>query len=365
MERIIIFGGSFDPIHNGHLRLARAASLLLNADIVFVPAKDPRWKRPEASPIDRLAMLKKALDEDGSGAFSVSLTELARPGNVSYSIDTVNEFRQAYPKRELYLLIGADEANRLPDWKDPDLLAERSHIVYIPRPEITVPTSYKERFHLQELPYSGSGNVSSSSVRELQSIDLPLGVLSYIEEKGLYFMKKIEPLETPDRLRHSLSVAHLALAIAKRNQILNPEKAYIAGLLHDLGKSLSEKEARKIMKEEYPEYVDYPAWCLHQFTGVSLAKKIFSIEDATILDAINYHCTGKAHMPPLSKIIYEADKIEPTRGFDSSKLIEKCLQNYYVGFISVLKENEEFLLKEGHLEKTPLSESCSDCYLRR
>jgi nicotinate-nucleotide adenylyltransferase len=365
MERIIIFGGSFDPIHNGHLRLARAASLLLNADVVFVPAKDPRWKKPEASPIDRLAMLKKALDEDGSGAFSISLSELARPGNVSYSIDTVHEFHKIYPNRELYLLIGADEANRLAEWKDPDELASLSQIVYIPRPEITVDPVLTKRFHLQELSYSGSGNVSSSSIRELQSIDLPLNVLSYIEEKGLYFMKKIAPLESEKRLRHSLSVAHLALAIAKKNQILNPEKAYIAGLLHDLGKSLSEKEAREKMKDAFPEYVSYPSWCLHQFTGVLLAQELFHITDEGILDAIHYHCTGKAHMPPLSKIIYAADKIEPTRGYDSSKLIAKCLQNYYVGFVSVLKENESFLQKEGHLEKTPLSEECADCYLRR
>lgn len=365
MERIIIFGGSFDPIHNGHLRLARAASLLLNADVVFVPAKDPRWKKPEASPIDRLAMLKKALDEDGSGAFSISLSELARPGNVSYSIDTVHEFHKIYPKRELYLLIGADEANRLAEWKSPDELAKLSQIVYIPRPDVKVDPLLKERFHLQELPYSGSGNVSSSSIRELQSIDLPLNVLSYIEEKRLYFMKKIVPLETEKRLSHSLSVAHLALAIAKKNQILNPEKAYIAGLLHDLGKSLDEKAARAMVQEDYPDCADYPAWCLHQFTGVHLAKELFNIQDEAILDAIHYHCTGKAHMPPLSKIIYEADKIEPTRGYDSSKLIARCLENYYVGFVSVLKENETFLAQEGHLEKTPLSDECADCYLRR
>jgi nicotinate-nucleotide adenylyltransferase len=216
---------------------------------------------------------------------------------------------------------------------------------------------------LRKLDYEGSGAVSSSDVRELKSIDVPLSVLDYIEKNDLYFMKKIETYISGHRLAHSLSVAHLAYAIAQRNKLIAPDHAYIAGLLHDLGKHLSEDESRKIITEHFPEYKDYPSWCLHQFTGAYLAKTEFGIQSEDILDAIQYHCTGKAHMPPLTKIIYSSDKIDPSRGYDSSKMIDACLKNYYVGFLKVLKENEKFLEKQGELESTPLSDSCRDLYL--
>lgn len=363
MEKIIIYGGSFDPIHNGHLRLARAASLRLNADVVFVPAKDPRWKKPEASALDRVNMLHLALDQDGSGAFSVDLCEMTRPGNVTYSIDTVHEFVKRYPKRQFYWLLGADEVNAFPKWKSPEEIAHLVQLVYVPRPDIEVDPEIVKKFGMIRLDYNLAGSVSSHAVRSLQSIDLPSSVLDYIEKNNLYFMAKIAGFISGKRLSHSLSVAHLALAIAQKNRLIGPEKAYAAGLLHDLGKHLEEKESRAIVKEHYPGYETYPLWCLHQFTGAYLAEKEFGITDPAILDAIEFHCTGKAHMPPLSKVIYSADKIDPTRGYDSSKMIDACLKNYYVGFLKVLKENEKFLKKEGQLESTPLSDECRDLYL--
>jgi nicotinate-nucleotide adenylyltransferase len=362
MERLIIFGGTFDPIHNGHLRLARAASFLLNGEVVFVPAKTPRWKTPEASAEDRLAMLRAALAEDKSGNFAVSTVEMDR-GEESHTIDTVEYFAQKYPHRELVVLIGADEANKFAAWYEAKRLSEIAKIVYVSRPGETVDEAVAKEYRLERLPFDGSGEVSSSEIRLLHTIDTPISVLSYIEDHRLYFMKKLAFYLSDKRLLHSLSVGHLAYAIAASNQVKDPQKAYIAGALHDIGKRLPEDEAVAILKDNYPDAIGYPEWAYHQWTGAYLATKDFGITDEEILDAIRYHCTGKTHMPPLTKIIYSADKIEPTRGYDSKKLINRCLKNYYVGFLSVLKENRVYLKSVGYDDNTPLSQACYNLYL--
>ncbi|MCI1244959.1 MAG: nicotinate (nicotinamide) nucleotide adenylyltransferase [Bacilli bacterium] len=364
MERLIVFGGSFDPIHNGHLRIAQAASFALNADVVFVPARKPRWKTTEASAADRLAMLKIALASSGSGAFYIDTVELDGDAEENYSIDTVRYLQRKNPKKRLYLLIGADQVNAFPRWREAKALSRESDVCYIRRDGVPVDEETVAAFHMRAIDYDKAGSVSSSSVRELRSLDIPAKVLGYIESHGLYFMKKVIPRLSKERLIHSVSVARLGFAIAERNGIASADKAYVAGLLHDLGKSLPEEEARKIVRDNFPSaYADYPAWALHQFTGRYLAEKDFGIADQAALDAIEFHCTGKAHMPPLGKIIYSADKIEPTRGYDSSKMIHECLKDYYMGFLTVLSENRKFLMEKGYDMDIPLSKECFDMYL--
>jgi nicotinate-nucleotide adenylyltransferase len=366
MENLVIYGGSFDPIHNGHLRTARSASMRLNADVVFVPAKKPRWKEVTASDEDRLAMLKLGIISEGSSSFSISNCELVRAGDATYSIDTVNEFAKKYPSRHLILLIGADQVNLFHKWKDPDEIASKAEIVYVDRPDIKVNEANVKRFKMKCLGFEESGSVSSHAIRSLQSVDLPAKVITYIEEHNLYYMSKISSFLKPTRLAHSLSVAHLAMAIATSNHLSDPGKAYIAGILHDIGKYLDETKAREMVATSFPIYKDYPSWCLHQFTGAILSQKEFGITDGDVLDAITYHCSGKAHMPPLSKIVYSADKIEPTRGWNSKRYIRGCLQDYYLGFLDVLRANKKFLFEKGSLEaEVPLSQECFDYYLNK
>lgn len=366
MENLVIYGGSFDPIHNGHLRTARAASMKLNADVVFVPAKKPRWKEVNASDADRLAMLRLGIGSEGTTSFYVSDIELKREGDVTYSIDTVNAFAEKYPKRHLILLIGADQVNLFEKWKEPEEIAKICEIVYVDRPGFKVSEANVKRFKMHPLGFERSGNVSSEAIRNLQSVDLPAKVISYIEEHDLYYMGKIRKYLPEKRLAHSLSVAHLSLAIANNNHLYDSYEAYVAGLLHDIGKYVEENESRKIVGEHFPLYKDYPSWCLHQFVGAYLAEKEFGITNGGILDAITYHCSGKAHMPAISKIVYSADKIEPTRGWNSKKYVKECLADYYLGFLDVLRANRKFLVEKGSsTADVELSQECFDYYLRK
>ncbi|MBQ7994935.1 MAG: nicotinate (nicotinamide) nucleotide adenylyltransferase [Bacilli bacterium] len=364
-ENIILFGGSFDPIHNGHIRLAKAASRMLGGKVFFIPAKAPRWKHPSASPNDRENMIKAALNEINDPSLCFSDIELKRVGETTYTIDTVKEFKNLYPDSNLILLIGGDSVNTFDKWKDAEEISRLTRIVYIERDDTLVNEDNALRFQMEKLYYTGAGPVSSSGIRDLRTMDTPLSVIDYIEKNNLYFINNVRALLSHERFIHSLSVAHLSYDIALSNQFMNPDMAYIAGLLHDIGKNVEEKESRMLIEKNDPEYKDLPRYCLHQFVGEYFAKEKFGIENPLVLDAIKYHCTGKEHMPPLSKIIYAADKIEPTRGYDSSALIKKCKINYYHGFLEVLKHNKKFIdSKPNPGEKNKLSNQCFKSYLR-
>ncbi len=363
MKPLVIFGGSFDPIHNGHLRIANTASEKYDADVVFVLAKTPRWKTVNESEEDRLNMLSLALAETCNERFSISRTELDRDGDFSYSIDTVKEFCAMYPGRKIYFLIGADQVNQFDKWRQSDEIASLATVIFSNRPGFDINMENVEKFHMESLNFLESGSVSSTRVRGLNFMDIPVSVYSYIIDNHLYFVKELEKHIKPARLKHSESVAMTAYNIAKQISIEMGEKALITGLLHDLGKSTHEEEARAIIEENYPEYKDYPEYSLHQWVGRYMAEELFGVTDEDVLNAIEFHCTGRAEMSSLEKIIYSADKIEPTRGYDSSDMIRACEEDYEEGFLYVLKENMKFLDDKPLGVQNKLTQECRDYYL--
>ena len=131
--RIGILGGSFDPIHHGHLILARAAKEDLGLDrVLFIPANKSPHKtgsRP-ATAEDRLKMVEMAIaGEEGFGASDV---ELRRPAP-SYTVDTLRELRAGHPKDELVLLIGADNAATFDKWREPEESRSLAQIAVLER----------------------------------------------------------------------------------------------------------------------------------------------------------------------------------------------------------------------------------------
>lgn len=358
-----MFGGAFDPVHNGHLRMANAASFLLNADIVFVPSKNPRWKNPTAKIDHRIKMLELAVKQDGISGTTISDFETHSNQEVTYTIDTIRHYANKYRGKKLYLLIGADQVNLFHQWKEADEIAKLATVVFISRPDIVLNERNVAHFNMEHLAYEHTGEVSSTKVRNLQSIDIPTSVIDYVEIHKLYYMERLSKILPPNRLAHCLSVAHLARRIAHKNERPEYQKAYIAGLLHDLGKSHDLHDSLSIMKNDYKDYVNLPQFTYHQFVGAYLAEKEFGIKDEEILDAIRFHATGKPHMSALGKIIYSADKIDPIRGFNSKALVKKCLQNYYLGFVIVLSANRDYLLSNGKDINNPLTDACMKLYL--
>ena len=365
MESLILYGGSFDPIHSGHIRIAKAASLMLNADVVFIPAKAPRFKTVSTSTEDRVNMLRLALKEDGSSAFSISYCELEREDEQTKTVDTVHYFKKKYPNHKLYLLIGADQVNSFDKWIEADEIARLVTPLYVTRTGVSLSDENLARYHMQRLAYDKAGPVSSTAIRSLRSADMPLSVRKYIEGHLLYGVGELAKMISPHRLAHSISVANLAYEIARSNNLPDYQNAYLAGLLHDCAKKLDAIDAKKMMEEHFPDSVRLPDWTYHQFLGSYLARTEFGIEDEGILDAICYHATGKAHMTPIGKIIYASDKIDPLRAYDSRKLISKCIRNYHEGFVAVLRANRAYLTENGYKIDNRYTQECMEEYLGR
>lgn len=187
VKRVGLFGGSFDPVHNGHLAVADylTANDLVD-EVVFVPVGLPWQKaKPVASAADRKSMLELSISE--TPKFKFSSLEIDRPG-VSYTIDTVEELSKKAPQDEIYLVLGADAANSFPTWHRVEELVNRVKLLIIAREQQAV-TNLESDFQFVNMSLV---DVSSSMVRKLVSQGssishlVPKEVASYISGHKLY-----------------------------------------------------------------------------------------------------------------------------------------------------------------------------------
>jgi nicotinate-nucleotide adenylyltransferase len=191
VERLGLFGGSFDPVHLAHLLVAQAALEELELSrLYFIPAAQSPFK-PETQPapaLHRLAMLRLALA--GRCAFEVDDSETTR-GGVSFTIDTVRAYAARHPRASLYYLIGADHLPALPQWREAPTLADMVEFVVIPRPAESLqlpPPPFRVRA-LRGVPLALSSSLVRARIRGRRSIaDLvPPSVAEYIQHNQLYF----------------------------------------------------------------------------------------------------------------------------------------------------------------------------------
>ncbi|MGM9873616.1 MAG: nicotinate-nucleotide adenylyltransferase [Bacilli bacterium] len=359
---IIIFGGDFNPIHNGHINMAKAALEQIDSSVLyFVPAVVSIWKEDSIPFTKKIEMIKLAISKYKN--MKVSDYENTTGLKANYSIDTIKYFKKMFPNDNIYLLIGADQVNEFHRWKSADEIKELSQIIFFNRKGYKIDENNIKRFNIQTLK-GNANNISSTDIRQLKSFEVPFEIVDYIHDNELYFIPKIKMYLSQDRFFHSLSVAKLAYQIAINNKIRNPGRAYIAGILHDIGKDINQKDTLSILNKYYIDYIDMPKFSYHQFVGTYIAKKDFNITNKSILLAIKNHATGNKNMNTIEKIVYSSDKIDPTRGYDSSKMIEECMKDYNSGFIFVLKENIKFLLENKKDINNKLTNACINYYIK-
>jgi nicotinate-nucleotide adenylyltransferase len=196
-RRVGVLGGTFDPVHNGHLSIANALRTALDLErVVWVPAGRPPHKTGQivSGDRDRLAMLELALA--GSAVDQIDTIDIERSGP-SYTADTLEILAQRFAPARLFFLMGEDSLRDLPTWHDPERLLRAAELAVAARPGVDVdlesvarqvPT-VRGRVHLvptEEIAISSSG--IRRRVRENQSIHglVPAAVEAYIQDHGLY-----------------------------------------------------------------------------------------------------------------------------------------------------------------------------------
>jgi len=190
--RIGLFGGSFDPIHAGHLSIAKKAieQFQLNR-VLFIPAAQSPLKTnsPAASDEDRLEMIRLAIGDNPS--FEVSTAEIER-GGVSYSIETAQRVAYQNPGAKLFWIIGGDQAKQLDRWRNIEELAQKVEFIYLERdeqtslPEVVSSLTKLHPLQMERIPTSSTEIRNRAKSGDLPKYFLPEPVFHYIKSRNLY-----------------------------------------------------------------------------------------------------------------------------------------------------------------------------------
>jgi nicotinate-nucleotide adenylyltransferase len=343
--RYAILGGSFNPVHLGHLFLAGAVLAELDYDrIILVPAFQSPFKPGElnAAPRDRLDMLAASIA--GDPRLTIDDCEIRREG-VSYTIDTVRDIIRRYlPDGKPGLILGDDLAADFPRWRRAGELAELADLI-IARRRFAGDRSWP--YPCRQIK-NGIMEISSAAVREGIASGggwrylVPEGARIIIEDRGLYgpgggaerpadsaagpqegvsggLIVSVENAAreslSPGRFLHSRNTALLAWDLCRRFG-LDPRAGYLAGIAHDLGKPLNEKALLKLAAQdggELSRLEKKKPSLLHGRAAAVLLRERFGVHNKDILEAVAWHTEGNAGMGALGKVVYIADKIEVSR----------------------------------------------------
>lgn len=375
--KIGIYGGTFDPIHRGHITAAQAAVQQLGLDLLLlIPASIPPHKAlPEggADAAQRLEMATLATAELSCPA-QVLDVEVKRRGK-SYTADTLRTLRRQYPEDELWLLMGTDMFLSLQDWREPQEILRLARVAAFSRtgdPEqqrFARQRAYlEETFGAQVTVVENPHVVDISSTRLRQLLPegreyLPEAVYGYILRQRLYGthaeLKHLTPEELrpialsflkPKRMPHVLGTEQEAIRLATRYGA-DVEKARVAALLHDCTKKLDMPEQLALCRQygiELDELEQKALKLLHAKTGAAIAREVFGV-DEEIYRAIWWHTTGHADMTLLEKIIYLADYIEPSRDFPGVNDLRACVyENLDRGMLMGLKMTIDEMTEMGN-----------------
>ena len=379
MKKVLLYGGTFDPPHNGHINNLRAALELVQPDrVIVMPAGIPPHKAASATPGEvRLAMCDcfKAL----SPLVEVSDWEL-RQGGRSFTVHTLEMLRARFPDAALYLSVGSDMLLTFQLWcRWQDILQMATLVVESRRPgddaalaeAARVLEGYGGRVlfaRAESYPCASSDLRTGKIPRARWGQYLPPSVLQVIETRGLYRQatpprqggtgimtceeakELVKPRLSHKRWTHTKNVKKMAVQLAQRWGE-NPEKAALAALLHDSAKELPREALLQIFADNAIIAENAPArpaaiW--HGIAAAILAEKQWGVTDPEILSAIRCHTTGKPGMSLLDKILYLADMTSDERDWPGVEELRRLeMEDLDKALLVALKQSIDFVKEKG------------------
>lgn len=362
--RIAMFGGSFNPIHRGHIQIVQAVKEMFSLDrVLIMVANDPPHKQiaDGVSAAHRLEMTRIALE--GIEGLEACDLELRRPGK-SYTVDTLGELHRLYPDAELYCMIGADMLLTLDTWHNAPELFRRAKFIAVGRPDSGSMEAAAEIFRREygaDITISGitGPDISSTMVRNAVENGMDIsafvsdGVAEYIYRHGFYLSDEVDAMRRrlreelgQKRYEHTMGVVRMAAELTSMCGA-DGKKAQLAALLHDCAK-LSWDKQQSMAREYGIDISDMHRPIVHGPVGAERARREFGVTDAEILSAIDCHSVCKPGMGILDKIVYLADKIEHGRSYEGlegiRKETEKSLDD---GVIACIEHGLGYLKERG------------------
>ena len=367
-----ILGGSFNPIHNGHLQMARLAMEKFGLDRVFMTvASDPPHKKlaDNVTAEIRYSMVCAVLTEAGDSRISANDTEIRRGGK-SYTSDTLKELHKEYPCDELYLILGADMVCDFPNWHCPDEIAKSARIIAIKRPEQQSNATYAESVRLMRENFGAEvyeadfnvDDISSTDIRNRIEENMPIyGLVPYSVEKIIYenalyaspdvkyITSDLKKRLSERRFCHSVSTMREALILADRYGA-DRKRCCIAGLAHDCEKVSGVDSIEQAQKYgvQLDEYEKKAPWLIHAKLGAFMVKMRYGVRDGIISEAIASHTLGAPHMTDVAMITYLADCTEKLRDYPGVDAIRSATsKSLRDGMLEAINRNVEALTAAG------------------
>lgn len=335
-SRVILFGGSFDPIHNGHLAVARIAIRQLNASACWlIPAFDAPLKDRVLTPFHhRVNMIKMAIKKFDDLAVNEIEATLPLP---NYTVVTLQTLISLYPQIDFVLLIGADQAVDFMRWKEPEVIRSFVEIAVYPRKGYPQTEGFRWIDH-------DLIDISSTAIRKGSCTDSPDEVLRYMMSKNLYTEEIVSSMISEKRMAHVMRVTELTRQLALRYGC-DADKAILAGLFHDAVKQWPQPQLLRWMRLYRPHllYLHPAIW--HAYVAADVLKHTYHIRDRSVLQAIAHHVEGHSS-DLLAKILYVADKIEPGRKYDTELLIQAAFNDIHKTVRTVKTMQAQYLGKE-------------------